>query len=154
MRFIALSDSHDNIYAVRDLMEEIKNERADFFVHAGDVISPFALREFKGLERLYLSFGNNDGDRQKLMEIGVDRGWVMGDVVTVGDVAVYHGTSMDILKILTRRYRVVVYGHTHESKVSREGDRLVVNPGEVCGYLSGKRSFAIYEDGEVSIVEF
>lgn len=154
MRFIAFSDTHDNVSAIRDLLSEIRNERVDFYVHAGDVISPFALKEFLGLDRLYLAFGNNDGDRQKLMEIAIGKNWVFGDVLRVGEIAVYHGTSQEILKALSHRFELVICGHTHKAEIRKEGRAKLLNPGEACGYLTGKRSYAIYEDGEISIVEF
>lgn len=154
MRFIAFSDTHDNVLAIRDLLKEIGREKVDFYVHAGDVISPFALREFLELDNLYLVFGNNDGDRQKLMEIALSKGWVFGDVLRIEDMAVYHGTSQEVLKALSGRFELVVCGHTHRAEVRKEGKARLLNPGEVCGYLTGRRTYAIYEDGEVSIVEF
>jgi putative phosphoesterase len=42
-------------------------------------------------------------------------------------------------------YDVVVHGHTHQASLSKEGRTLVVNPGEICGYLSGKSTFAILD---------
>ncbi len=154
MRFIAFSDTHDNVVAIRDLLREIEGEKVDFYVHAGDVISPFALKEFLGLDNLYLAFGNNDGDRQKLMEIAVSKNWVFGDVIRVGDLAVYHGTSQEVLKALSSRFEIVVCGHTHRAEVRKEGKARLLNPGEACGYLTDKRTYAVYEDGEISIVEF
>ncbi len=154
MRFVAFSDTHDNVGAIRDLLDEIRKEKADFYIHAGDVISPFALREFAGIERLYIAFGNNDGDRQKLLEIALSNSWIAGEVVAVEGIAVYHGTSPEILEILVKEHDVVVTGHTHRAEVRKENSSLLINPGESSGYLTGKRTFAIFEDGDVSIVEF
>jgi len=38
---------------------------------------------------------------------------------------------------------VLVSGHTHVAKTYRKGRTLVINPGEACGYLSGKPTIAI-----------
>ena len=154
MKFIAFSDTHDNVLAIRDLLKDISKERVDFYVHAGDVISPFALREFLELNSMYLVFGNNDGDRQKLMEIALSKGWTFGDVLGVGSMAVYHGTSQEVLKALSSRFELVVCGHTHKAEIRKDGRARILNPGEVCGYLTGKRTYAVYEDGDISIVEF
>ncbi len=154
MKFIAFSDTHDNVLAIRDLLKDISKERVDFYVHAGDVISPFALREFLELNSMYLVFGNNDGDRQKLMEIALSKGWTFGDVLRVGSMAVYHGTSQEVLKALSSRFELVVCGHTHKAEIRKDGRARILNPGEVCGYLTGKRTYAVYEDGDISIVEF
>jgi hypothetical protein len=140
------------------LIEEVKKERLDFIVHAGDVISPFAIREMEELgkiaEKIYIAFGNNDGDREKLMEIATSNGWVIGDIVTFPAGCVYHGTNPNILKMLSKRYEIVVTGHTHRKSIERKGEATIINPGEVCGYLSGTRSYAIVEGLEVSFIEF
>ncbi|MBC7219112.1 MAG: metallophosphoesterase family protein, partial [Hadesarchaea archaeon] len=49
----------------------------------------------------------------------------------------------EIIETIVRsnKYDVVVRGHTHRAKVF--GRRpLVVNPGEVCGYLTGRETVA------------
>ncbi len=154
MKFIAFSDTHDNISAIRDLIAEIKKEKVDFYLHAGDIISPFSIREFSGMQRIYFAFGNNDGDRQKLIEIAEQNNWKISDIITIDKIAVYHGTTKKILDVLTKKYEIVIFGHTHFAEIKKIGEKYLVNPGEVCGYLTGKRSYAIYEDGEFSIVEF
>jgi len=40
-------------------------------------------------------------------------------------------------------YDVIVYGHTHEAKTYKKRRTLVINPGETCGYLTGKPTVAI-----------
>ncbi len=158
MRFAIVSDTHDNINAVRELVEELKKEKLDFIVHAGDVVAPFTLKEFFPLElKLYIAFGNNDGERKLLSQIAQQRGWEIGEVVEFpAEIAgiVYHGTDRTLLNVLKRTdYEIVVFGHTHEPAIERTDSKLIVNPGEVCGYLTGRRTYAIYEDGEVSILE-
>jgi hypothetical protein len=153
MKFAAVSDTHDNLEAVRDLIEDLKAEKIDFLVHAGDVISPFTIREFKKLGvKCYFAYGNNDGEKRLLSEICSQNGWEIGEIVEFPSGVIYHGTDRRILKILSKIGCLVVTGHTHEVKIER--DRCVIlNPGEVCGYLTGRRTYAIVEDGDISIVE-
>ena len=150
MKFAAVSDTHDNLAAVRELVEALKKEKLDFVVHAGDVIAPFSLKEFEKLEvKLYIAFGNNDGDRRILTETANRNGWEIGDIVEFPGGVVYHGTDSRILEILKKLDTLVVFGHTHEALKSEN----LLNPGEVCGYLIGRKTYAIIEDGEISIVE-
>ncbi len=150
MKFAAVSDTHDNLAAVRELVEALKKEKLDFVVHAGDVIAPFSLKEFEKLEvKLYIAFGNNDGDRRILTETANRNGWEIGDIVEFPSGVVYHGTDSRILEILKKLDTLVVFGHTHETLKSEN----LLNPGEVCGYLTGRKTYAIIEDGEISIVE-
>lgn len=155
MKFAAISDTHDRLSAVRELVEILREEKLDFIVHAGDVISPFTLKEFSSLDvPFYIAFGNNDGERKILSEIAMQINWKIGDIVEFPGGIVYHGTDEEILKILRKTGEMVVTGHTHEARIERDGRSVLLNPGEVCGYLTGKRTFAIVENGEISIVEF
>jgi putative phosphoesterase len=52
-------------------------------------------------------------------------------------------------------YDVVCFGHSHEDELTRHGDTLVVNPGEIFGGLTGQSTFVIYdcESAEAELVE-
>ncbi len=160
MRFAIISDTHDNISAIRELVERLREERIEFVVHAGDIIAPFSMKELKALGvKIYFAFGNNDGERRLLTKIAEENEWEIGDVVTFptgnGRGVVYHGTDPRIVDVLRNsKFELVVLGHTHEATVEKLEDKYVVNPGEVCGYLTGHRTYAIFEDGDVSVVEF
>jgi hypothetical protein len=39
-------------------------------------------------------------------------------------------------------YDIIIHGHTHEAKTYHKGRTLVINPGEACGYLTGKPTIA------------
>ncbi|RLI74937.1 metallophosphoesterase [Archaeoglobales archaeon] len=156
MKFVAISDTHDNMFAIRDFIDEIKKEKFEFLVHAGDVIAPFALREFERLNKqIYISFGNNDGDRNLLMGVIEKNKWTAADIVSFPKGVVYHGTNANIVEILKKlNVEFLIVGHSHKPKIERLNGITVLNPGEICGYLTEKRSYAIVEDGDVTIVEF
>ncbi|WP_456327037.1 YfcE family phosphodiesterase [Archaeoglobus sp.] len=156
MKFVVISDTHDNMQAIRDLIDTLKSERFEFVVHAGDIIAPFAMKALKDLgKRIYFAFGNNDGEKRLLTKIAEDNGWIIGEIVEFPNGVVYHGTDARIVEILKKTdHMYLVLGHTHEAKVEKDENKIIINPGEVCGYLTGKRTFAIVEDGDVSIVEF
>ncbi|ABL77611.1 metallophosphoesterase [Thermofilum pendens] len=165
-RVAVVSDSHDSLEAIRLFVNSLKNENVEAVIHAGDIISPFALRMFSGY-RLYAVFGNNDGEKLLLKKTADEIGAVLSEqpmLVRVGsfDIAVLHGVDgLDVSRRLARalaksgEFRLVVYGHTHRVDVERIGDALVVNPGTLSGYLAEKRTFAIVdlEKLEAEIVE-
>ncbi len=54
-------------------------------------------------------------------------------------IAVTHGTNEVLVRALahSRLYDVVVVGHTHHYEIQEVGRTVLVNPGEVCGYVTG-----------------
>jgi len=159
-----ISDTHDNVEAVRKAVEIFNQRKVSLVLHAGDYVAPFTARFYRELEApLKGVFGNVDGDRELLKkrfsEVG---GEILGDfaVVEAGSlkIALLHGVDERIVEalMLSGKYRVVVRGHTHKAETRKIGETLMVNPGEACGYLSGKRTIALLnpETLNVEFVEF
>ena len=48
-----MSDSHDNLPAIRAAVELFNREKVDLVIHAGDVGAPFTAREIKKLRCPY-----------------------------------------------------------------------------------------------------
>ena len=42
-------------------------------------------------------------------------------------------------------FDLCVFGHTHEYNKEKVGECLLVNPGEIQGYASGKATFVIFD---------
>jgi putative phosphoesterase len=42
-------------------------------------------------------------------------------------------------------FDAVVHGHSHANVSMSMGKTLVINPGEVCGYLTGKPTLALLD---------
>ena len=148
-----MADTHDRLPMLKKAVERLNEERAELILHAGDYIAPFVVRSFKALKSNLIGvFGNNDGDkellRRRFAEIGGD---IRGDFAEVKvdglKVVMLHGHEEELLRSLigVDSYDVVVHGHTHEARVHKQGKTLVVNPGETCGYLTGKSSIAFLD---------
>ncbi|CVK32888.1 putative enzyme [Methanoculleus bourgensis] len=62
-------------------------------------------------------------------------------------IALLHGDDRELLQALIGRkaFDVVVHGHTHQVGVRKLGGTLVVNPGETCGYLTGRPTIAVLD---------
>jgi putative phosphoesterase len=98
-------------------------------------------------------FGNNDGDHELLKKRFAEhrnlemRGNFAKIIVDNVKIALLHGTEEELLKALveSESFDVVVHGHTHKAEVYRKGKTFVVNPGEVCGYLTGKSTIALFD---------
>jgi len=148
-----LADSHDCLPRIKDAIEKLNAEPIDLVLHAGDYSAPFVTDYYKALKaRMIGVFGNNDAEktilRNKFAEAGHEiRGRFAEVKVDKLRVALTHGDEDGLLRSLTTSggYDVVVHGHTHQANLTEQGKTLVVNPGEVCGYLSGKSTFAILD---------
>jgi hypothetical protein len=42
-------------------------------------------------------------------------------------------------------FDAVIHGHSHNKGVERKGKTLIINPGELCGYLTGKSTIALLD---------
>jgi hypothetical protein len=159
-----IADTHDRLPMVDKAVKKLNEENVELVLHAGDYVAPFAIPKFKELKaKLIGVFGNNDGDRELLKRRfsehqGLEmRGNFAEIVVDSLKIALLHGNEAELLKALinSESFDVVVHGHTHMAEVYRKGETLVVNPGEVCGYLSGKSTIALFDTDkrEAKIVE-
>ena len=159
-----ISDTHDQLSMIDKAIKVFNNENVDLVLHAGDYVSPFVIPRFRALNsRLVGVFGNNDGDHEflrrkfsedKHLEIrGSFAKLVLGGV----KIALLHGSEEELLNALVDSggFDVVVHGHSHEAEIRRNGKTLLVNPGELCGYLTGISTIALLdtEKLEARIVE-
>lgn len=159
-----IADTHDNLPMVDKAIKRLNEEKVGLVLHAGDYVAPFVIPKFKELKaKLIGVFGNNDGDHEFLkkrfsenesLEI---RGNFADLTVEGVRIVLLHGSDGELLKALVDSdgFDVVVHGHVHNAKAYRKGRTLVVNPGEVCGYLTGKSTIALLDTvkREVRIIE-
>lgn len=150
-----MADSHDNIYAIDEAVKFLNNEEVGIVVHAGDLISPFTAPLFAKLKMPFEAiFGNNDGEKDGLRT-------AYRSITELSDfksikfdglkIAVIHGHKEELLGCVAGcgKYDLVLTGHTHSPSVSEAGT-MVVNPGELCGYLSGDRTIGLFDTDRLS----
>ncbi|MEM0371289.1 MAG: metallophosphoesterase [Ignisphaera sp.] len=153
-----MSDSHDNIVAIEKALNIFRKEDIDVLIHLGDIISPFAfakILEFPA--KILVVLGNNDGDIVQLKEMAIKGGAILKQFMFATSIEnkqilLVHGYgSKDYTKNIvyslasTGHYNIILYGHTHEVDVLSRDSILVLNPGEVCGYITGRQSVAIID---------
>jgi putative phosphoesterase len=148
----AMADTHDRLDAVDKAISFFNSQGVTDILHAGDLVSPFVVPLFRKLKaKLHFVWGNNEGDRGfvivRFSDIGVTP---LGDFAELQlggkKIALIHGTHEQIVDSLVRSgcYDLVVRGHSHKAEII-EGETLVVNPGEVCGYLTGRQTVALID---------
>jgi putative phosphoesterase len=158
-----MSDTHDNLPLVEKAIERLNQEKAEIVLHAGDYVAPFTIVRFKHLKaKLIGVFGNNDGDHELLKKrfAEVNGAEIRGSFAEIDveelKIALLHDDG-ELLQSLvnTQCYDMVVHGHSHEARIFMKGKTTVINPGEVCGYLSGKSTMVLLdtETRETKIIQ-
>jgi uncharacterized protein len=143
-----MADTHDRLDRIAAGIALLEQRGAEGLLHLGDFVAPFALKaimKFRG--PLYAIYGNNDGEKKGLKKIfpGLEEGphvfeiggRKLGCAHSVEEVPAEYRTTCDGL----------FYGHSHAVVlIPKEGRRpLELNPGEGCGYLTGKATCALLD---------
>ena len=162
-----IADTHDNLDAIRKAVELFNGEGIEILIHAGDFVAPFTEKPFGLLKAPLVGvFGNNDGDKLLLKEKYKEKG--VGEIyedpyefeLATKKIIVTHRPEIVKALAVSGVYDVVICGHTHKAVIEKREDKkeaetLVINPGECCGYLTGRKTVAILdlENEEAKIVE-
>ena len=142
-----ISDSHDHLDNIERAMQRFEREEVSRILHPGDIVAPFAARllQERCLCPLDIIYGKNDGERDGLAEVfpEICDGPVMirlGDL----DVAMDHYPPSNQHPPLDGA-RVILFGHTHQIVNEDRDGILFLNPGESCGWVTGKATVAVLE---------
>ena len=150
MKIGIISDIHDNIWALADVLAGLKE--CEVLLCLGDLCAPFTITAIaEGFQGpVHLVWGNNDGDKL-LIARNADKA---GNVTLHGEFAEleFDGRSMALTHYphlaqalaAGERYDLVCHGHNHERSMAWMGKTLLLNPGEVMGRF-GVRSYAVYD---------
>jgi len=159
-----ISDTHDNLPQIEKAITHLNTAGVQIVLHAGDYCSPFTITKFKALNcRLIGVFGNNDGDQELLKNRFNEtqnckiQGRFTQITVEGYKIALLHGDEPELLLALiySQSFNAVIHGHTHNRNIEQRGSTLIINPGELCGYLTGKATLAILdtEKNKAHIIE-
>ena len=146
-----IADSHDNMDLLEEAVDLLVREKVDLVLHAGDFMSPLTAGPLSELEaELVGVFGNNDGDRlflrRRFEEEGVGRIERGPHRLELGDRTVLLMHEPRLLEVMESSPvpDLIVYGHTHEVDV-RDGKPLVLNPGEIGGWMTGRSTVGLVD---------
>lgn len=146
-----ISDSHDNLHALRQMVEIFNTLRCSLVIHAGDFVAPFAARELRLLRcPLRAVFGNCDGEKEGLKKAIEGGGWIQdapyefeadGLKIHLRHVPFPHKPGLHIKPDIN----IYIFGHTHKPTITQKGNLLILNPGEAGGWLSGRSSYLLLD---------
>ncbi len=154
MKIGVISDTHDNLAAIDHAISLFRAENVGLIIHLGDFVAPFSVKKLidSGIP-LRAVFGNNDGEKKLIREFfASNKDTVIfesvGEVEISGrKIAFTHGHHEHVLDalILSKKYDVVLSGHTHRIKTEEISGTLHLNPGEAGGWLYGRGSIILLD---------
>lgn len=147
-----VSDSHDNLPAIGAAVAALSERGVGHLLHAGDVVAPFAAKAWRAFEGpITAVFGNNDGERAGLAKV-LDDIHQPPHALTLGDrrIVLAHD-EQDLTGAVIGAADLVIFGHSHRPETRREGSQVLVNPGEVGGWLTGRRTCAVVGLHDLSV---
>ena len=146
MKVGVISDSHDHLTRINEALEKLTAAGAEQIIHCGDLVSPFAAKamaQFDG--RLHIIYGNNDGELAGLKKIlpQIKDGPVR---IKIGACRIYVAHFIEELpRTLFDEADVICSGHTHRVSCKVMDRTLLLNPGECCGWVTGRATCAILD---------
>ncbi len=152
-RIGVISDTHDNLDKLRKAIALFNREKPELVVHCGDFVAQFVLKEMAALKMpVRAVYGNCDGDRTSLRQRAREFGYALHDGPYSFDVG---GKRFVVTHQPLREppdCDFYLHGHTHKPRHEGQGP-VIVNPGEACGWLSGRATVALLDTG-TGAVEF
>jgi len=151
MRIGAIADTHDNLVALAAAVRFFEDQAVEHILHAGDYCAPFALKRLLQT-RIPVDgvFGNCDGEREGLAKLlpSLSRGPRRLELGGQKICLIHDRTRLSHEDI--EASDILLFGHTHEPEVQRQEGRLVVNPGECGGWLTGRCTVAVIDTRTLS----
>ena len=158
-----ISDTHENMTAIQKAVEIFNSKNVSLVIHAGDIISPITFNHFSKLKsKIYLVFGNNDGEKKMLKEKYSQIGLIqepplefeLKDNDKTIKFIVFHAPPANLEEVASsNKYDYIIYGHTHKKDLRKIGNTTIINPGEAGGWLFNNKSIVLLDTKE-NKVEF
>jgi putative phosphoesterase len=151
MKIAIISDSHDHVQNLKDILSAIKE--TDLLIHCGDLVAPFMIQELghNYTRPIHIIWGNVQGDLPLTRENakGYSQIAIDGEEahLNIGgrQIAATHFPARANELAELGQYDLVCFGHTHKAETRRIGKTLLVNPGDVMGRFDAKAHYAVYD---------
>lgn len=139
-----ISDTHDNVFAIKKAVEIFKQRNVELVLHLGDIVAPVSVLYFKDLRIKFLK-GNCDGDiemiKEKIREID---GEFLGPFhelnIANKKIALIHKPGKVNELALSKQYDYILHGHTHKKRDEVIANTRIINPG---GFYLGNEEHSI-----------
>lgn len=149
MRIGVVSDTHNHLRNVTQIVGLLNAAGVERVVHTGDITKARTLRVLGGLRApLHGVYGNNDERHDlapaaealgfALHEGRLELAWAGRRIVVVHDPRDLEGLALE-------PGDVALHGHTHRRVIEERSGALVFNPGECAGHLPGHNAVGVLD---------
>ena len=141
-----LSDTHDRLPAIDAALAVFARHGVETVLHPGDLVAPFAAKRLLAWKGpLHVTYGNNDGERKGLKNAlpQIQDGPLIIDLA--GKKILLHHYLDWCAPADLAKAQIVVTGHTHETVNEVRDGKLILNPGECCGWVTGRSTVAVLD---------
>ena len=145
-----VSDTHNNIKNIKNIICLFNEEQVCLVIHTGDISKAETLRKFSELDAPLVGvFGNNDRVEEGLKEVCEEYNFKFQEpplslTLENKKIAVFH--EPDLIKDYIKEHKdidLILYGHTHRYKEEKIDKTVYFNPGESAGSMEGKSALGI-----------
>ncbi len=125
-----IADSHKWYKRAIKAIEFLCDEGAEYFIHAGDIVSYEVLEYLKDTKKkTYIVFGNND---KHLYKYADDFNIKFEPYNFKLDDTRFKLMHKPYFLVPNYEADIIIYGHTHSFDLGFTNGKLFLNPGEVC----------------------
>lgn len=137
MKVGIITDTHDKQALLKKAIEVFTEHNVDCVLHAGDITSPSSVQALAEIDHVKFIgvFGNCDSDKSALESIvsshegEIQRGIYRGKIGDKKLLMAHDPRALGDMPI-TGDFDLIVYGHTHIQDIHRQGNTLIINPGQ------------------------
>lgn len=150
MKVGVVSDTHNSVRNVLEIVRLFNEANVDHVVHTGDITTAKTLELFAELDApLSGVFGNNDVETASLLEVASLNDFLFQQpplyldfeesrIIVVHDPRDLHGP-------LVQGVNVALHGHTHLLRMEHQAGLTIFNPGECAGHMKGLNAVGVIE---------
>jgi putative phosphoesterase len=137
MKVGIITDTHDLHDVLKKAIEVFTEHHVDCILHAGDITSPSSAHTLASIDhvKFIAVFGNCDFEKSSLEAVlrgrqgEIHRGTYKGSIADKKLLMAHNPRNLGDMPI-TGDFDLIVYGHTHVQDIHRQGNTLIINPGQ------------------------
>lgn len=153
-----ISDTHNNIKNIDNIINIFNKEDVDLVIHTGDITKADTLARFSRLKSPVLGvFGNNDRTEIGLEEVCKEYNFTFNEppfCISLNDknIVIFH--EPDLIEEYVRENKdidLILHGHTHRYREETKENIVYFNPGESAGSIEGMNALGIIDLNNLNI---